>query len=110
MDVDFCRILGFSQSTLLKLSLEIEVPMPVISHWLSVSQRNPLLCTSTPSYITVPISTCVLCLILQMDTNNSASIFPLKFLLAHGLLKQPDQNIFGTLKRSKSILLKRQEI
>lgn len=72
---------------------------------LALSKLNPLLCTSTPSYITVPISTCVLCLILQMDTNNSASICPLKFLLAHGLLKQPDQNIFGTPKRSKRILL-----
>lgn len=75
---------------------------------LVICKCNPLPWTSLWNYIPVPIGH-VLSFILQMDSNNSltqkaTSTCLLKFLLAHGLLKQSDQNISGIAKRSKKII------
>ena len=82
--------------------------MPVISHWLSLSEIPS---AHPHRYITVPIRTSALYFILQMALTTllprrQLLYMPPKVPLSSWITKQPDQNIFGTPKISKKILLK----
>lgn len=103
---DFSRILGFSHSTILKLSFEREGFVPVISHWSSVN-KIPFLAYQTKLHPSTHC-TCVLYSTFKMHSNNyitqkETPMCLLKFL-AHGLLKQSHRNIYSLLKRSKKIV------